>query len=110
MLFGSLARNEAVPGSDVDLLLVLTDSSLAFADRSAMYRLPGLDVAVDLIAYTRDELDRMQADENPFIKRALKEGIVLLDRRAKERRTDVTRAAGCSDGPKPKPMKRRFEG
>lgn len=84
VLFGSLARNEAVPGSDADLLLVLTDCSLAFADRGAVYRFPGLDIAVDLIAYTRDELDRMQADDNPFIKSAFKEGIVLLDRRAEE--------------------------
>ena len=59
VLFGSLARGEAVPGSDADVLLVLSDSDLPFIERSVLYRLGDVGVDVDVLAYTRRELDEM---------------------------------------------------
>lgn len=77
ILFGSLARNDAVPGSDVDLLLVLRESTLPFLERSARYRPADVGVGVDVFVYTRSELDAMLEAENSFIVRALHEGIEL---------------------------------
>ena len=37
ILFGSFARGEAVPGSDIDLLIILKDSKLTFLERIVRY-------------------------------------------------------------------------
>ena len=77
VLFGSLARGDAVPGSDADLLLTLRESDLPFLARSARYCLADAGVGVDIFAYTRSELDAMLAGGNTFVAQALREGIVL---------------------------------
>ena len=78
VLFGSLARGDAVPGSDADVLVLLKSSATPFHQRSARYMPRGLAIGVDLFAYTQNELEEMQAADNPFIARALREGISLL--------------------------------
>lgn len=78
VLFGSLARGDAVPGSDIDLLLVLRHSEEPFLDRSIRYRPAEVGVAIDLVVYTRQELDQLLADGNAFVAQALKEGLVLF--------------------------------
>ena len=78
VLFGSLQRGDAVPGSDADVLLVLRTTDLLFADRAAAYRPKGVGVPVDLFVYTRNELDGMLAAGNRFVSRALAEGRELL--------------------------------
>jgi hypothetical protein len=56
-----------VPGSDVDLLIVLGDSDRPFLDRIPTY-LPGaFPCAVDVFPYTRDEIARMRRDGNGLI-------------------------------------------
>ncbi len=80
VVFGSLVRDEAVPGSDVDLLLVLTHSDAPFLDRAARYRPDRFAVGIDLFAYTQEELRAMLSEGNPFLKRALDEGVTLFDR------------------------------
>jgi len=79
VLFGSLARGEAVPGSDADLLLVLRDSKEPFLERCARYHPAGVGVDTDIIAYTRQELAQLQAEGNGLVAQALKEGLVLFD-------------------------------
>ena len=74
MLFGSLQRGDAVPGSDADVLLVLSTSDLPFTDRAAAYRPEGVGIPVDLFVYTCAELDDMLAAGNRFVRRALAEG------------------------------------
>ncbi len=78
ILFGSLARGDAVPGSDADLLLILRDSELPFLARSVEYRPGGVGLGVDVFAYTRAELDTMLAENNTFVLQALREGITLF--------------------------------
>ncbi len=80
IVFGSLVRGEAVPGSDVDLLLVLRESDRPFPERAGLYRPSGFPVGLDIFAYTHDEVRRMLADGNWFLKHALEEGVTLLDR------------------------------
>ncbi len=83
VLFGSLARGEAVPGSDADLLLVLEGCDLPWMERLVRYAVsPVAGVAVEVFPYTRAEVERMKAEGNWFIRRALREGVVLFQRGA----------------------------
>ena len=79
-LFGSMARGDAVPGSDVDLLLVVSESNHSFLDRTTHYRLSGVPVGVHVFPYTEAELAKMLAEGNGFIRQALAEGKVLFDK------------------------------
>jgi predicted nucleotidyltransferase len=79
-LFGSLARGDAVPGSDADILVVLSDSRLPFLDRSAHYQPESCGIGVDVLAYTRSEFERMRAGGNHFLERAIAEGIRIYNR------------------------------
>ncbi len=78
VLFGSLARGEAVPGSDADLLIILRDCDLPFLDRSVRYRPQRVGLGVDVLAYTREELERMEKDGNRLVRQALAEAIDLV--------------------------------
>lgn len=77
LLFGSLARGEAVPGSDADLLVILSSASQPFMERIPRYLPVGSPVGVDVFPYTREEIDRMLAEGNHFVQRAMEEGIAL---------------------------------
>lgn len=78
ILFGSLATGRAVPGSDADLLVLLTCSEQPFLARIPRYRPEGCQIPVDVFPYTRTELEAMQASGNPFLKRALAEGVEIF--------------------------------
>jgi len=77
LLFGSLARRCAAPGSDADLLIVLRSSDRPFPDRIPLYTPEGCSVAVDVFPYTRAEIERMLASGNAFVREALSEGVEL---------------------------------
>lgn len=77
LLFGSLARGEAVPGSDADLLVVLSSCDVPFMERIPRYLPVGLQLGVDVFPYTQKEIDRMLAEGNPFIRQALEESVTL---------------------------------
>ncbi|MBI2829796.1 MAG: nucleotidyltransferase domain-containing protein [Chloroflexi bacterium] len=81
VLFGSLARGDAVPGSDTDLLVVLADSDRTFLDRTPIYHPSGVPVGVDVFPYTEKEFLRIIKEGNVFVKRALSEGMVVFERR-----------------------------
>lgn len=80
VLFGSLARGDCVPGSDVDLLLVIATSDAPFPRRIADYTPASFPVGVDLFPYTGEELTKMMTEGNSFLQRALREGIVIFER------------------------------
>jgi len=79
-VFGSLARDEAVPGSDVDLLLILRESSLPLPDRFSKYRPERFRVCVEVFAYTLDEVKERLSEGDFFLKRALSEAVTLFER------------------------------
>jgi len=58
--FGSYAYGSPVPGSDLDLLVIVEDSSLDpySRDAKAYEALSGLGVSKDVLVYTRDEFER----------------------------------------------------
>lgn len=77
-LFGSLARGDAVPGSDADLLIVVRHATEPFRDRSVRYHTTGVGVGVDVVVYTREELDALLEAGNEFVRQALREGVRLF--------------------------------
>lgn len=77
LLFGSLARGEAVPGSDADLFIILSTADRPIPDRIPRYLPEALPIGVDVFPYTREEIRRKLTEEDPFIRRALQEGIEL---------------------------------
>jgi len=63
-LFGSLARMEAVPGSDADILIVLRHHALSrWFDRIPEYQaaFADMDMPVEVFPYTQDELTRLDS-------------------------------------------------
>ena len=78
ILFGSAARGELEPDSDVDFLIIKKDSPLYGADR--IRELSGMidrNIPVDFLVYLPDEFDQRIQMEDPFLKAILKEGRVL---------------------------------
>lgn len=79
-LVGSLVRGGAMPGSDADLLIVLNESSLPFHERIGrlLRDWPPSGIAVDLLPFTRRELEARLASADPFITELLRQRQELL--------------------------------
>jgi predicted nucleotidyltransferase len=76
VLFGSFAEDRAVPGSDVDILIITKVDSRRFIDRILFYleAFSEIGIGVDVFPYTVDELD------NPVAVTAIRTGRVLFER------------------------------
>ncbi len=82
ILFGSLAKGNYTARSDADLCIVLKQD-----DRERpMDRIPeflhifvGAGVPVDVLVYTRAEIDQMRSEGRRFVTEALAEGITLAE-------------------------------
>jgi len=81
LLFGSFVRNESVPGSDRDLLVILRESEESFLKRIPRFLPSRFPVGVDVFPYTEMEVEKMKEEGNFFIRRALEEGVVIFRRR-----------------------------
>ena len=86
ILFGSHARGEAGPDSDVDLIVVEAEpfgpERDRFAEALRLWRtLDGFRVAADVLVYSRDEVEYWRDSLNHVLARALREGRVLYERR-----------------------------
>ncbi len=83
VLFGSHARGDTHPHSDVDLLII-EESDLPRYERSPKYyhatwdTSPGRDR--DIVVWTPEEIEAWKAVPNHFITTALREGRVLYER------------------------------
>lgn len=76
-LFGSLAEGRAVPGSDADVLVLLSESDERWLDRPLEYG-PFFDdcgIGVELFCYTEEE-----ADGHRLAERAQSRGVRLAGR------------------------------
>lgn len=75
ILFGSAARGEMGPASDVDLLIVMPDGThRRDAGRKAFRALSGLGIAKDVIVVTESDLKDFGDNPSLVIKPALEEG------------------------------------
>ncbi|HZD80374.1 MAG TPA: nucleotidyltransferase domain-containing protein [Actinomycetota bacterium] len=73
-LFGSLAQDRAVPGSDADVLVLLERSDRRWVDRPLEFGpwFDGVGMPVELFCYTPEEADRA-----PLARTARETGIAL---------------------------------
>ena len=80
VLFGSRARGDARPDSDLDFLIV-EDSDLPRHKRAARYRraLIGLFPAKDIVVWTPEEIQEWSEVPNAFINVTLREGKILYE-------------------------------
>jgi uncharacterized protein len=74
VLFGSLARGEAIPLSDADVLILLSDSESEFTARTVRYKPIGLGIGVDVFPYTLAEASRARNEGWGIVGDALREG------------------------------------
>jgi uncharacterized protein len=81
-LFGSLARNDATPGSDADLLIVVREDPGPFLDRAELMAryFTGVGVGCDIFVYTEGELERLGRQPASLVRTALREGMPLAGR------------------------------
>jgi predicted nucleotidyltransferase len=74
ILFGSFARGDYFPGSDIDVLLVLEKSDQPLLNRIRKFLPSHFPVDIDVFPYTRDEIQRMINDPHNLIGQALSQG------------------------------------
>jgi uncharacterized protein len=80
ILFGSRARGESRPDSDLDLLVIEPDFNRRGDEYGRLRKeLRGLDVAIDLVIYRKDEAEKWGNVPGSFLHRALGEGRVLAE-------------------------------
>lgn len=78
VLFGSRARGESRPDSDLDLLVIEPEFDRRGEEYGRLRKeLRGLDVAIDLVIYRKDEAEKWGSVPGSFLHRALGEGRVL---------------------------------
>ena len=83
ILFGSAARGEMTPDSDIDLIVVKSDVEHRGRMAERIYRnLWGIEVPVDVIVYTADDIERFRDKVGTIVKPALREGREIYARQA----------------------------
>jgi len=85
VLFGSRARGDNGPDSDLDLLVVMRDSFTPEHTRQGDLRrirqaIRPFRLPVDVLLYSRDEIDTWRQSPNHVIGRSLREGLTVYER------------------------------
>ena len=81
MLFGSQARGDARPDSDIDLLVVMENGADRRSIAIEMMRcLSDLTVPKDIVVTTPEEIERRGHLMGTVLRSALREGRVIYDR------------------------------
>jgi predicted nucleotidyltransferase len=79
LLFGSFARGNYTPESDIDILITVKDTALPFLERQDMFVefFAEMPFDVNILVYTGEEAAKMLDDENPLLKDAMAESLEL---------------------------------
>ena len=79
ILFGSFARGNYSPESDVDILIFVEHSNESFLRRSDLFIdfFREIPFDVNLLVYTEEEINKMLGEGNSFIKNVLAEALEL---------------------------------
>jgi len=78
ILFGSAARKEFTPDSDVDFLIIKADTPHFGADRiRELSRMIDRNISVDFLIYRPDEFNKRLQMGDPFLRSIEEEGQVL---------------------------------
>ncbi|MGO8790672.1 MAG: nucleotidyltransferase domain-containing protein [Terriglobia bacterium] len=80
ILFGSRARGNARPDSDIDILVITESAEPGYRRDAAIYlALAGLNAPVDVMTYTPEEIRDWSAVPQAFITTAIREGRVVYE-------------------------------
>lgn len=77
LLFGSLVRAHAIPGSDADLLIVPADCDCQFPERLIVHRLETGSLPLRVFADAKAGLERMLRGNGWLLRTALARGVWL---------------------------------
>ncbi len=78
ILFGSYARGDYHENSVIDLIIVGSFHERFFERIGQILDLAPIDLNIEPLVYTKEEFNKMQQNENPFILAILSEGIALI--------------------------------
>lgn len=82
IVFGSRARGDHRPDSDIDILVIKESSEPRYKRSRGLYgMLSDIMVGVDIVVYTPDEVREWQGARRAFVTTAVREGKVLYERR-----------------------------
>jgi predicted nucleotidyltransferase len=81
ILFGSYAYGEPDEDSDIDIL-VIKDMNMPRYRRVTEIKqyLRGMKIPIDIVVYTREEIEEFQGVKTSFINQIVEEGRVLYER------------------------------
>lgn len=82
VLFGSAARGEMGPHSDIDLLVIKTGAEGAYSRAIAAdiyMRLYGIGQAVDLVVVSPEQVEKYRESPYLVINPAMRDGLVIYD-------------------------------
>jgi predicted nucleotidyltransferase len=80
ILFGSYARGDATPDSDVDLLVVLPHKGKGWRRAAEIRSRLRPDFPLDLLVRTPEEISKRLAEGDPFIGELAEKGEILYER------------------------------
>ena len=75
ILFGSAARNEAGPDSDIDLLVVKSNVHRRKLAQNIYMNLLDIDQAVDVVVVSPEDVDKYRHSHGLILEPALRDGI-----------------------------------
>jgi predicted nucleotidyltransferase len=82
IIFGSRARGDARPGSDLDVVVIKDSDQPGYRRDAALYlALAGLNAPVDVMMYTPEEVRDWSAVPQAFITTVIREGKVAYERK-----------------------------
>ena len=79
ILFGSTARGDAGPHSDMDFLIIKSTSKKRELSTSIHRALRGIHESIDLVVASPEDVERYKDTHCMVIKPALKDGVVVYD-------------------------------
>ena len=79
ILFGSAARGDDKPESDLDILVIKNTNKNYFDRVFEAMKYVNTDKSVDMLVFTPEEFEKAQNEKRVFIKQVLKYGVNLYE-------------------------------
>lgn len=82
ILFGSGARGQLGPSSDLDILVIKDGANRRVLAQEIYSHMRGIEIGLDIVVATSEDLQRFKDSPTVVISQALKEGAVIYDEAA----------------------------